>query len=251
MADKPQIDARAVYGVVADTMPMEGRDFVLDTAYDENKKPKLMVRPLSDIGRAFAPILTANLAKAMAGAGVSVSENGAAAQEVVTVNLIRKKAEQEALAAHEARIASAEADFKAKKAAQEAAYKARVAKSGERAPFGEEEMTAMRAAEQAARGLRRMRQITKKLQAARADVDSEALKEAQEDAKNGRDWSVDADAPLTSLFDRQDAENKFKRREELVLQMAAHAADYDELRYAAASYTKQYVLPKKPAQAGK
>lgn len=240
MANKPQIDAHAVYGVIADTLPMEGRDFALDTAYDSNNKPRLIVRPLTDIGQAFAPILMARLEKALSGAGMSVETAGPVAQEVVTVNTIRRRVEEEAMAAHNNRIAELEKAFKEKSAAQQALDKAR--KAGERIP--QNEIDAIRATETAMRDLQRAKRVVHKVPDVRKSVEAEALDAAKADAKAGRDWSVDMDAPLTSLFDRQDVESKFRQREVLVTRIAETTVTLEELRASAVAYGKQYALPK-------
>ena len=247
MANKPQIDARAVYGVIADTMPMEGRDFVLDTAYDENNKPRLAVRPLTDIGKAFAPIMAARLSATMKGSGVSVETADATAREIATVNTIRARVEQEAAQAHQARIADVERILQEKRKAQEDAAKARPA--GERAP--REELDLMRAVDRAVRDLRRAKIIVEKVPGIREEVNEAARAAARADAVEGRDWSVDMDAPLTSLFDRQDVETKFRQRETLITQIAERRVDIDELTSAAVASTKQYILPKTPAEGGK
>lgn len=244
MANKPTVNTGVLYSIVADTMPMEGRDFTINTSLDENGKTKLVIAPLTDIGKAFAPILANRLAKPLGGDGVSVSVNGETPQEVLTVASIRKKVEAEAAAARQARIKQAEADRKAKFDAADAARKDRITKSGEKAQASQAELEASRAAQQAALTAWRLSAMDKKIPEVRNAVDAAARQAAEKDAKEGRSWAVDMDAPLTSLFDRQDVTSKFTQKERLVAQIASHAAEEDDLRAQAVAIAKQYIIPK-------
>jgi hypothetical protein len=172
--------------------------------------------------------------------GMSVEAAGPAAQEVVTVNTIRQRVEQEAMAAHNNRIAELEKEFKDKSAAQRELDKAR--KAGER--MSQDEINAMRATETAMRALQRAKSVVHKVPDVRKSVEAEALDAAKADAQAGRDWSVDMNAPLTSLFDRQDVESKFRQREVLVTKIAETTVTLEELRASAVAYGKQYALPK-------
>jgi len=245
MAEMPKINTGLLYGIVADVMPMEGRDFTITTAFDENKKPRLSITPLTEIGKAFVPLLVARLTKPMGDNGVSVATDGPATQEAMTITSIRRKVEEDAAAARQARLREAEADRKAKLAAIDAARNARIAKSGEKAPPSQEEVAANRAAQQAATAIWRLKAVGDKIKSIRESVDAAAKQAAEQDAKIGKSWAVDMDAPLTSLFDRQDAIAKFTEKENLIGQMAMHAVEQDYLGGRAAGIAKQYIIPKK------
>lgn len=246
MANMPKINTGLLYGIVADTMPMEGRDFTIDTTLDESKKPRLSIVPLTDIGRAFVPLLVSRLTKPMSDNGVSIlAGSGPIAQEVVTITSIRQKVEEEAAAARKAKLKEAEADRKAKVEAAEAARKARIAKQGDKSPVSQEELTASRAAQQAALQAWRLKASDDKIKAIRESVDAAARQAAEQDAKNGKSWAVDMDAPLTSLFDKQDVTSKMMLKERLIAQIAAHAVEQDDLRNQAVATAKQYIIPLK------
>lgn len=245
MADKPQINTGLLYGIVADAMPMEGRDFTIDASFDENNKPKLAIKPLTDIGKAFVPVLISRLTKPMDGEGVTVLGDGPVAQEVVTVRSLRQKIVEEMTAARQAKLREAEADRKAKYDASQEARKARIAKSGENSPVSQEEIAANRAAQQAASLAWRLKSIDERIPKIRAAVDVAAKAAAEEDARNGKDWATDMDAPLTSLFDRQDVRGKLAMTENLVGQMAAHEFEIDDIRNRAVAVAKQYIIHRK------
>ena len=245
MVDRPQINTGLLYGIVADAMPMEGRDFTIDASFDENRKPKLVIKPLTDVGKAFVPMLVARLTKPMGGEGVTVLGDGPVAQEVVTVRSLRQKVVEEATAARQAKLKEAEADRQAKYNASQEARKARIAKSGENAPASQEEVAANRAAHQAASLAWRLKSIDERIPKIRAAVDVAAKAAAEDDAKNGKDWTTDMDAPLTSLFDRQDVRGKLAMKENLVSQMAAHEFEIDDLRNRAVAVAKQYIIHRK------
>ena len=245
MADAPHIDTRLLYGIVADMMPMEGRDFVIDTAFDENRKPRLTIKPLTDIGKMFVPLLANRLAKPMGDSGVSVATDGPVAQEVMTVRSIRDKVEAEAAAARQAKIREAEADRQAKANAAQEARKARIARTGENSPVSEEELAANRAAQQAVLASWRLKAVDGKIKGIRAAIDEAARQAAEQDAQAGKSWAVDMDAPLTSLFDRQDARLKLANKERIIAQMAARDVEQDDLRNQAVAIAKQYIIPLK------
>ena len=245
MAEMPKINTGLLYGIVADVMPMEGRDFTISTAFDENKKPRLSVMPLTDIGKAFVPLLVARLAKPMGDNGVTVAAAGPVAQEVVTITSIRRRVEEEAATARQAKLKEAETNRKAKFDAVEAARKARIAKSGEKSSMSQEEIAANRAAQQAAIATWRLKAADAKINGIRESVDAAARQAAEQDAKNGKSWAVDMDAPLTSLFDRQDVTSKMTLKERLIAQIAAHAVEQDDLHSQAVTAAKQYIIPLK------
>ena len=245
MAEMPKINTGLLYGIVADTMPMEGRDFTITAAFDENKKPRLSITPLTEIGKAFVPLLIGKLTKPMGDTGVSVAGDGPTPQEVVTIRSIRRRAEEEAAAARQAKIKAAEANRQAKYNASQEARKARVAKLGEQSQASQEELQAMRESNKAAAAVWRLQAADSKIKAIREEVDALALAAAEADAKNGKSWAVDMDAPLTSLFDRQDVADKFAAKEALIGQMAAYAVEQDDIRNRAVAAAKQYIIPLK------
>ena len=240
MADKtdkpaaPKINATMLYEIVADAMPMEGRDFSLDIAQGPDGGTKLSVKPLTDVGKMFAPILVSRLAKPMSASGVSVVGDGPASQEVLTVRSIRTKVEAEAEAARRSRIREAAADAKAKYEASQAARKARIAKAGEKSPVSQEELAASQALEKANARVDQLKRIDAAVSQLRVKVDAAAKAAAEKDAKTGRSWAVDMDAPLKTPFDRNDAIAKLSEKERLLDQMAAHAVDMDYLGMRAA-----------------
>jgi len=76
-------------------------------------------------------------------------------------------------------------------------------------------------------------------------VDNAARAAADNDAKAGKSWAVDMNAPLTSQFDRQDVIAKLSEKEKLIAGMAEHAVDEDYLGRRAVNIAKQYIIPKK------
>lgn len=245
MADKPKVNTGLLYGVIADTMPMEGRDFAIETSLDENNKTKLSITPLTDIGKAFVPLLLAKLGRPMADSGVTVAGAGQTPPEVMTIRTIRRKVEEEADAARQAKLKEAESEKQAKIAAVHAAQEAakdRAAKNGGKAALTREEMAIGQEAQKAAQQEWMLKNISEKVPGIRKAIDDLAKKAAEEDEKKGKSWTVDMDAPLTSLFDRQDVTAKFTQREQLISQMAANAVEQDRLRTQAVETAKQYII---------
>ena len=111
--DKPHIDTAAVYGRVANLLPQEGRDFKLDAEFGEEGKTKIVITPLTDIGRAWVPFLAKDLASGLMGSdGVSVSGVQANDGEALTIRSVRAAAEAEAAEALKSRIEAAVHDTK-------------------------------------------------------------------------------------------------------------------------------------------
>ena len=236
--DKPHIDAAAVYGRVANLLPQEGRDFKLDAAFGEGGKTKVIITPLTDIGRAWVPFLAKDLASGPMGSdGVSVSGVQANDGETLTIRSVRAAAEAEAAEALRSRIEAATRDTKEKAEALD-----------RRRRIGgdmDEISKASALLDGANSNLRFLRRVEDRVKDARAFVDASATDLAKADEKNGKVWAVDMDAPLTSLFDIQDAQNKFRRKEKLVTQIAERMVDLDNLRTTAAEVAKQYIIDKK------
>ena len=245
MADKPKINTGVLYGIVADTMPMEGRDYTIDAATGEDGKPRLTIKALTDIGRAFVPVLITRLTRPMGDNGVAVAGDGPVAQEVMTIRSVRAKVEAEAAAARQAKLKEADDDKQKKLAALAEIRKARFAGPGEKAPPTSEEEQAARDANRAATLAWRLHAIDERIPKMRAEIDAAAKAAAEDDEHNGKSWAVDMDAPLTSLFDRQDVTDKFRLREGLAGKMAENAFEADELRNRAVAVAKQYILHKK------
>lgn len=246
MVDEQQrVDTRLLYGIVADAMPMEGRDFTLEVGNDEDGKPKVTIKPLTDAGKAFAPLLIAKLADPMGAAGVAVAGVGVAAAEVLTVRKIREKVEADATAARRAKIAAAESGYKAKLEALENARKARIEKASEKSPVSQEELAAELDVNKANAELHKAKALDAHVTKIRARVDTLAKAEAEKDERTGRSWAVDMDAPLKTQFDRRDAISKFSEKERLIEHMAELAANQDALGGRAVALAKQYIIHKK------
>lgn len=239
-----QVNTKLLYGIVADTMPMEGRDFTL-TVDSSGGKPTVSIKALTDIGRAFAPLLAGKLAKPMADTGVGVASEGSVVQEVLTVRRIREKVEAEAAAARRAKIEAAKAHADAKRAALEQARKARIGAQGEKAPESQDERAARRELKSAAEALERLTMIDGRVGKIRAWVDERARAAAAKDMAAGRSWAVDMDAPLTTQFDRDDATAKLAAKEDLIGKIAEHAVEQDFLGWRAIDVAKQYITQKK------
>ena len=242
MADKPNVNTGLLYGVIADAMPMEGRDFAIETSLDGNNKPKLSITPLTDVGKAFVPLLLARLSKPMADAGVVLAGDGPVAQEVVTIRSLQRKIENESDFAREAKLKEAEAAQQAKMTAAKKIHDERVAKSGNDAPPSQEERKAIQEAQDATIQAQKLKRMSKKIPEIRNAINELAKKAATSDAQHGRSWAVDMDAPLSSLFDRQDVTAKFTAKEWLIDKLAEHAVEQDNLREQAVETAKQYII---------
>ncbi len=246
MADTPQkIDAKKLYGIVADTLPMEGRDYTLDVTDGDDGKQRLSITPLTDIGKAFAPLLAAKLAKPMQENGVEVQGAGPAVQEANTVRAIREKIEAEAAAARAVKIREASIAAAKRHEALQDARRVRIERTGMNSPESLDERAAATALSVARLRLSQLEQIEKQINRIREKVDRTATAAAERDAKTGRSWGVDMDAELDTPFDRQDVTAKLTEKENLIDRMARHAVELDTLGGKAVELAKQYIIPKK------
>lgn len=240
----PTVSASLLYGIVADTMPMEGRDFTL-TINNTGGRAAVSIKALTDIGRAFAPLLADRLAKPLTAEGVAVYGDGTQTREVLTIRSIQAKVLEDASVARKAKIESAKAYEASKRAALESAAKARIAAHGEKAPESPDERKAKHELDMATDTVKRLTMIDERIEQARAWVDERAKSAAEKDREQGREWAVDMDAPLTTQFDVDDAKSKLTAKEGLIGRMAEYAVARDYYGDKAVDIAKQYIIQKK------
>ena len=241
-----KIDATALYTIIANTMPTEGRDFTISLAEGADGT-QLTIRPLTAVGRGFVPALIENLRQPMKDQGIMLNVVDKANQELVTVNTLRARVEEEAAAKIRAKLDAVREDLRAKEAAAAAATQDRIEKHSRNAPPTAAENTANGAARQAKLALRRLEAIANLIPAVREDIYKVARNQAISDEQNGKSWAVDMDAPLTTLFDKQDALNTFRQREDLLQRLAALEHERDMMRAKAIYATKKFIIPKQSA----
>lgn len=237
--DKKAIDIAAVYRTVADTLPTEGRDFTLDTATAPDGSQRVVLTPTSAIGNSWAPHLRKALDATLGAAGAKTELAGNVGSETVTVASIRAKVEAEAAEALAAQIEANKADVKAKQAA--------LAELKKKTPQASaiELRDAMQAAKAAEIYSRKLAKLSAKVKAVRDRVDASAKAAALADEENGQPWAIDMNAPLTTMFDREDATRKFRQKEQDILHVAQREIDTDLLISDAVAVAKQYILQKK------
>jgi len=242
--DKPKINTQLVYNTVAALLPMEGRDFTIDSGVDGENKPTLLISPLTPIGRAWVPFLQQALTAPLQRDGVTVKEGGATAQETLTIRSVRQKMEAEADAALKAKLEEARKLVETRKTEAERLRKEQVEKEGDKTNPSEAVRTAYRQTNEAAMEAARLHRMSAKIAGIRQELDKAATDAANADAKQGRNWAVDLDAPLTSLFDQQDVQAKLKQREDLVTEIARQRAETDAVLLQAVQVAKQYIIQK-------
>jgi len=238
------IDTSRLYNIIAETMPTEGRDFTVEVQQTADNKTQLSIKPLTAVGRGFVPALLEKLAEPMKQQGVIVDRGAVNGDEAMTIRKIREEAEREAAASVKARLDAMRKTIADKTSALEEARKARIEKLGDKSAMSKEELDAMRAADTSRQDLVRLEKIVERIPSTRARVDEEAKKAAEEDAKKGQSWAIDMDAPVTTLFDRQDAIQAFRRKEQLVMRLAALAYDTENSNSAAVDATKRFIINK-------
>ena len=246
--NQPNIDTTTLYAIIADTMPTEGRDFTIDVSTDANGKPWLAVQALTEVGRGFVPTLLERLRQPMQNRGVLIADKrtdaGAGSQEQITINLIRAQVEKEAAATVQAKLEATRKTLHDTEAEAEAAKQARIKQYGADALRTEDEVKTADAVKRVKHDLWRLEQIAERIPAVRARIDEAALNLAREDENSGQSWAVDMDAPLTTLFDKQDALTAFRRKEDLVQRMAMLDFDTSTLHLQAMSVTKRFIMNK-------
>lgn len=232
--DKPQINKSLVYTIVADTMPLEGRDFTLDTMQDSNGDTVLVVTPITAVGRGFVPVLISRLSDKTS--GFTIMEGGSSAQELLSIAVIKERIAKEAAEAREGRV---RAEEKQGDVLRETL--ARLSKDKKDADEAAKVRTQLRNNQEA---LGRMKFAAGKIDELRAEVDSAALELAKKEAAAGRSWAVDVNAPLTTLFDRQDVTEKMRAVEVAISTAAMKLAEAEEFKRQAANTMRQYILPR-------
>lgn len=230
------VNRAAIYRVIADTLPMEGRDFMLDTVVGGSGESTIRITPITDVGRAFAPVLMSKLNTAE-DVGAQAVEGGNVQQERITVAMLKKRIAEEAAEARAARVKEVERDLAA---AQEAVADA-VKGQKEKAEIAEKRHALYRATETAAL----VKAASSYIDSARSDIEAAAREAAEKDAEGGTDWAIDGDAPLTTLFDRQDAAGKLNAVESTITELAMLRAKSESAKLRAAGLLKQYVTEKK------
>ena len=238
------IDTTQLYTVIADTMPTEGRDFTISVSQQEGQKPQLSIKALTPVGHGFVPVLLERLAQQ----GIDVTTDTGVNQETLTIRMIRERAEREAAEALKARMESVLKDLEAKRAALNELSALRVAQHGEHSKKTDEELKAQKTVDEAQRHLWRLTRLEETIGPTRARLDAAAHNIAVEDAKNGKSWAVDMDAPLMTLFERQDAIRAFTNKEEYVRRLAALDIDTNMIRAQALEATKRFIMDKSEEQ---
>lgn len=244
--DKPRIDTGLVYTTVANTLPQEGRDFTLDTEYDNDKRPKLIVTARTDLGKAWVPFLKANLVAQLKERGVTLGTTDQKPAETITAETVRAQVEAEAKAALEKKIAAAEETAKTVGEKLEGLRKVQTAgtASATNAAANKEILDLRRKIDEAVTHADHLRKVLKQVETTRARIDARARETALADKKAGKDWSFDLKAPLGSLFERQDITQKLKSKENLIGMIAEHEVTEAELTERAIHVAKQYALQK-------
>ena len=241
--DKPRIDTSLVYTTVANTLPQEGRDFTLDTEYDKDNQPRLVVTALTDLGKAWVPFLEASLTEQLKARGVALGTTDQKKPEAITAEAVRAQVEAEAKAALERKIADAEEAAKRAAAKLEGLRTAKTAGTTSDAD-NRELLDIRRKGNEAREQAEHLRKVLKQTEITRAMVDARAREAAIADRKVGKDWSFDLKAPLGSLFERQDITQKLRSKESLVGMIAEHEITEAELIERAIHVAKQYSLQK-------
>lgn len=238
-----QIDTTKLYGIIADMMPTEGRDFTIDVKYEDGQKPQLIIKPLTAVGRGFVPALLERLSKPMEEQGVALIGSDEINQELVTINSIKAEIEKNAMARLRSSLEDIQRQHKSAIDAMQNEDKARGDKtlSAEAAKKRKDDADAIKRLDIQRRQIEFM---LAHMAEARERVDAASRAAAEADAKEGKDWATDLNAPLTVLFDRQDATLKLKQRESLIQRLSAYMFTVDDITNKAAEVGKQYVLQK-------
>lgn len=246
MADQPKINAVDVYRTVADLLPVEGRDFKINLAtHTGDGKQDLLVEGLTPMGKAWVPFLIEKLGLQMKdqGVGVENATTGEVKAELPTVNSIRRAIVDEFDSKLQARIHDQEVVAKQNAEKAAAAQKAKDANPGE-AQAADDARKALNAQRNAESSARHLKAVAAKVSQIRANVAERAKKVAEKEKETGQDWSVDPEAPLETLFDRTNAEDRLRKKEDLILRMAELAVQMDDLGGQAVHMAKFYALTK-------
>ena len=232
------LNTTKLYEVIADTMPMEGRDFTLDQVQQEGQPTRLVIKPLTAAGRGFVPTLMERLAKPMAEQGVTVVSDGVPEREVATIASIRAAVEREGAATVSAKLKAVGLEMHQKRAVADELVRKRMAAGGIAAARSPEEIKALKAADNARMALERLQHIADSLPQVRKEVDAAALVRAEAE---GEAWAVDVNAPLTSLFERERVTRAIQDKELMIRQLAAMRYDEATLKRKAAMAAAQFI----------
>ena len=239
------IDTTQLYGIIAQTMPTEGRDFTITVTQEPDQKPKVAIAALTNVGRGFVPALISRLSDPLQKNGVSLTDSTGRPDELTTINKLREQAELESAATVKAKIESARKEAEKRDTELAEARKARIAKSGEQAKMSQEERKAISAMNYARNNLARLEKIVERIPKTRKQLEDSARAVAENEEKQGNAWAVDMDAPITTLFDKQDAIQAFRLKEEAVQRLAALSYDTEATMKQAIDATKRFIINRK------
>lgn len=242
------IDTTQLYAIIADTMPTEGRDFTISVNQPEGQKPQLSIKALTPVGRGFVPALIERLAGPLTQQGIEMTSGEPVNPELLTVRMIRERTEHEATEALKAKIEAVRQDLETKRAALNELASARITQHGEQSTKTEEERKAQQTVNETQRVLWKLTRLEEILGPTRSKLDAAAHNIAVQDAKDGKSWAIDMDAPLLTLFERQDAIQAFKDKEIYVRRLAALDIDMDVVRHQALEVTKRFIMDKSEEQ---
>lgn len=242
--DANKINMSAVYNTVANMLPTEGRDFMINTENDANNNQRLVIKSLTPLGKDWVPHLQAQLMKNGAVNAVT-GDAKPVNQEHETIVQMIKRLTDEADAKRATRIAELRREHE-RKSAEIKELQKRV-KAGEPEPAGlREEINKLNTLHSAWVSAVR---VSKNIPEVRSRVDAAAETAAKEDAARGVVWAVSPDEEVKTLFDKQDITRKISAKATLIEEVAKlEAAASDKFRKAV-DIAKQYTI-NKPAEKG-
>ena len=111
--------------------------------------------------------------------------------------------------------------------------------------MSQEERKAISAMNYARNNLARLEKIVERIPKTRKQLEDSARAVAENEEKQGNAWAVDMDAPITTLFDKQDAIQAFRLKEEAVQRLAALSYDTEATMKQAIDATKRFIINRK------
>lgn len=242
--DTNKINMSMVYNTVANMLPTEGRDFVINTDKDADNNQRLVIKPLTPLGKDWVPHLQAQLMKN--GAVNTVTGDAKPVnQEHETIVQMIKRLTDEADAKRATRIAELRREHERKAAAIKELQKQVKAGDPEPADLRGEinKLKALHSAWVSAV------KVSKAVPDVRRRVEAAAETAAKEDASRGVMWAVSPDEEVKTLFDKQDITRKISDKATLIEEVARlEVAANDKFRKAV-DIAKQYTI-NKPAEKG-